>query len=75
MSYRCLMVVAKQIATPPSGEQHKNSLERKRRPRAFNLSPLTFNLKKRFDKTIEHIISNAPPPRRHLLRVRTDCGC
>ena len=104
MSYRCLMVVAKQIANSALGRQHKNSieqsdvniaysqlpianspkqhstptqsLERKRRPRAFNLSPLTFNLKKRYETTIEHTPPLPPAPRsRYSLRIRTDCGC
>ena len=77
------MVVAKQIANA-LGRQHKNSIEQSDVNIAYSQLPIANSPKqhstpytnKRFEKTIEHIIPLTPAPRsRHLLRIRTDCGC
>ena len=70
------MVVAKQIANPALGRQHKITLSvTKSAPSLYTLHSTPYT-NKRFEKTIEHIIPLPPAPRRrHLLRVRANRGC
>ncbi len=70
------MVVVKQVVNfRPRANNIENFECSEKCLRLYTLHSTPYT-KKRFEKTIEHITPFPPIPRsRHLLHIRTDCGC